>query len=188
MNREIFLKTILLILSLTTLVSCNLLSTHKEIKAFTGQEIRLPQKGEYFLGGKDTTSKIVDELKGKIVVYSDATECSTCEISNLYKWSEIIDIQKWTRDKVGVVFVMTPKAIDVAEIRRAIINNRQVEANIILDSFAEMPELNPYLPTKSRFKTFLLDQNNKVVLVGNPLGNEKMWELYKKEIARLCNE
>ena len=31
----------------------------------------------------------------------------------------------------------------------------------------------------------MVDKDNKVVLVGNPLGNEKMWELYKKEIARL---
>lgn len=32
------------------------------------------------------------------------------------------------------------------------------------------------------YHTFLLDRQNRVVLVGNPIGNERLWELYKKEI------
>ena len=33
--------------------------------------------------------------------------------------------------------------------------------------------------------TFLVDKNKKIVLVGNPVHNDKLWNLYKKAILRL---
>ncbi len=42
------------------------------------------------------------------------------------------------------------------------------------------------IPSDYRFHTFLLDKDNRVVLVGSPIGNPKMWELYKSTIARLA--
>lgn len=30
------------------------------------------------------------------------------------------------------------------------------------------------------YRTFLLDKNNKIQLVGSPVNNSKMWQLYKK--------
>ena len=36
----------------------------------------------------------------------------------------------------------------------------------------------------SRYKTFLLDKNNKVLLVGNPTYNKKLMKLYKQEINK----
>ena len=56
---------------------------------------------------------------------------------------------------------------------------------ILLDTKGEFLQNNPTIPKSQKYHTFMVDENNKVVLVGNPMGNEKMWELYKKEIARL---
>jgi hypothetical protein len=36
--------------------------------------------------------------------------------------------------------------------------------------------------------TFLLDENNKVVLVGSPIRNEMLWELYKELIQSQIEE
>ena len=41
------------------------------------------------------------------------------------------------------------------------------------------------LPDDNRFHSFLLDRNNKILLVGNPLGNDNLWELYKRQIREL---
>lgn len=35
---------------------------------------------------------------------------------------------------------------------------------------------------ENKFHTFFLNENNEVVLVGSPIDNEKMWELYKDVI------
>ncbi len=55
----------------------------------------------------------------------------------------------------------------------------------ILDSTGQFMADNR-IPTDRRFHTFLLDKENRVVLVGSPIGNPKMWELYKSTIARLA--
>jgi hypothetical protein len=37
-------------------------------------------------------------------------------------------------------------------------------------------------PKEQDFRCFLLDKDNKVVMVGNPVLNPGIWELYKKII------
>jgi len=32
-------------------------------------------------------------------------------------------------------------------------------------------------------QVFLLDKDNRVVLVGSPIGNTKLWQLYRKQIT-----
>lgn len=50
-----------------------------------------------------------------------------------------------------------------------------------LDANSELNRLNN-MPTDDRFQTFLLDEENKVVLIGNPTNNPKVWDLYKQLI------
>ena len=56
---------------------------------------------------------------------------------------------------------------------------------VLLDTAGIFERSNPQLPENPVFHTFLLDRDNRVVLVGSPLGNPKMWELYKSTIDRL---
>ena len=39
------------------------------------------------------------------------------------------------------------------------------------------------LPIERGFQTFLLDSANRVVLIGNPATNEKLWKLYLKRMG-----
>ncbi len=56
---------------------------------------------------------------------------------------------------------------------------------VFLDTAGVFERSNPGLPANPVFHTFLLDRENRVVLVGSPIGNAKMWDLYKSTIARL---
>jgi len=47
------------------------------------------------------------------------------------------------------------------------------------------PAANPGIPTDIRFHVFLLDKNNRVTLIGSPLHNESLWNLYKQTIDTL---
>lgn len=40
----------------------------------------------------------------------------------------------------------------------------------------------------ARNKTFLLDGDNRVVVVGEPFGNEKLWQVYDQAIIVLQNK
>ena len=56
---------------------------------------------------------------------------------------------------------------------------------VFYDPDGAFERANPQLPENPVFHTVLLDRDNRVVLVGSPIGNPKMWELYKSTIARL---
>ena len=52
---------------------------------------------------------------------------------------------------------------------------------MVLDVNNQLDSLNQ-LPKDVAFQCFLLDRNNNVLLIGNPLLNPKVWNLYKKMI------
>ena len=63
----------------------------------------------------------------------------------------------------------------------SILKNIQFNYPIYIDEQDELNKLNK-LPTNQSFQCFLLDKDNKVVLLENPINNYKIWELYKKQL------
>lgn len=56
---------------------------------------------------------------------------------------------------------------------------------LLWDSTAAFVRANPVVPQNEHYHTFLLDRDDRVVLVGSPVGNPRMWELYKRTIEEL---
>ena len=63
------------------------------------------------------------------------------------------------------------------------INKREFDKPICLDRSDSLNQLN-HFPKDIRFQVFLLDKNNKVVVIGNPVHNPNVKELYLEEIGR----
>jgi hypothetical protein len=40
-----------------------------------------------------------------------------------------------------------------------------------------------HFPKQQQYQCFLLDKDNKVLMIGNPVTNPKIWDLYKAQIA-----
>ena len=55
---------------------------------------------------------------------------------------------------------------------------------LIIDKKFKFADSNKLPPKDKRFQTFLLDSGNRIILVGNPVYNEKLMKLYKKEINK----
>jgi len=72
------------------------------------------------------------------------------------------------------------------EVRRAL-QFYNFEWPVFIDSSQEFIALNPELPEIKHLHTFLLDQNNRVVLIGEPLHNPELWRLYVSTIMELIN-
>lgn len=53
---------------------------------------------------------------------------------------------------------------------------------VFIDENNQINSLN-HFPDKPELQCFLLDKDNKVLLIGNPVLNPKVWELYKQTIA-----
>ncbi|MFW6096397.1 MAG: hypothetical protein ACOC8S_08165 [Bacteroidota bacterium] len=58
---------------------------------------------------------------------------------------------------------------------------------LLLDKENKYMETNELPFGEKKYQSFLLDANNKVVLVGNPIYNDELMELYRVEINKRIN-
>ena len=60
-----------------------------------------------------------------------------------------------------------------------------IDFPVVIDKYNDFRSINHSIPADSRYHTFLLDRNNRVVLVGNPLASDAMWSLFRKTLDNM---
>lgn len=114
----------------------------------------------------------------KILTYIDSTGCLSCKLQ-LLEWKKLI---KYTEmqfpDSVCFLFISSPSQKNALKHE---LNIAQFDYPICIDEHDSINILNKF-PTNVKFQTFLLDRDNKVIAIGNPIHNPKVKELYLKII------
>ena len=60
-----------------------------------------------------------------------------------------------------------------------------IDFPVVIDKYNDFRSINHSIPADSRYHTFLLDRNNRVVLVGNPLASNAMRSLFRKTLDNM---
>lgn len=115
--------------------------------------------------------------KYKIVTYADGTGCTSCKLQ-LPKWAKWIEELRESKANVDVLFFISPND---AENLAILLQDYGFTYPIYIDEKDIFNQKND-LPTNELFQTFLLDKDNKVVAIGNPIHNPQVRELYLKII------
>ena len=114
----------------------------------------------------------------KILSYVDSLGCMSCKLQ-LPFWESFIDqVDSLCDDNVSVLLVMHPK--DIKELRFLLKRDR-FDYPVCIDRKDSLNKLN-HFPSEMEFQTFLLDKDNKVLAIGNPVLNPGVKELYLKII------
>jgi hypothetical protein len=95
----------------------------------------------------------------------------------------LTDLADIAGDKVSHLFVINPpdNKTTIREIKSSLTAGF-FDFPICLDYADSINKLN-HFPIDERFRCFLLDENNHVVLIGNPVHNQRFRELYLKTIC-----
>lgn len=104
----------------------------------------------------------------------------------MYEWQEVIATSIGLKHKFNAIFIFSPKRGTEFQLITSL-KAAQLDYPVFLDSGGLFLKRNPRIPSGEMYHTFLLDRQNRVVLVGNPIGNERLWELYKKEIKNIIS-
>ncbi len=162
-------------LLLLTMISCS--GSNKEqqdiVAEWVGKEIVIPE-GLGFQVGNIPVDYDFDAADFKIVTYVDSTGCTNCRMK-LKDWEKLINSFKSSPD-VDVNFLMIVGSDKREEIEKLVKNN-SFHQPFAIDSAGYFSKANP-LPSKLEHQTFLIDGDNKVVALGNPVYNPKIKELY----------
>lgn len=81
-----------------------------------------------------------------------------------------------------MIFSPAPDNLDEFEY---LLERTEFKYPIYADYEGEFELSNPQFKGAHRNNVFLMDKNNRIVLIGNPYQNSNMWALYKKNIKRL---
>ena len=100
--------------------------------------------------------------------------CASCKLQ-LPRWKEWVhEVDSLTDGQVPFLFYLHPK--DMKELRY-LTRRDGFSYPVCYDEKDELNRLNRF-PSDMTFQTFLLDRNNRVVAMGNPIHNPKVKELY----------
>jgi len=116
----------------------------------------------------------------KLVVFVDSTECSSCRIKDLYKYTNLYTSSGMYKT-FSLVILFSPKKSTEASLRRYI-ENMSFTFPVSIDAGRSFLSDNPNIPRRKEFHTFLTDKNNIPVFVGDPLLNDDMSALFYKTI------
>ena len=168
----------LLVISISFLcVSCK--DTPKEhytklLQEWMGKEVQFPGNPTFTILGRDTVNFPLD-ADYKILTYVDSMGCISCKLQ-LSRWKAYMEEKDVA--PVRFLFFFSP------EKRRDILGTLKANAfthPVCIDEMNELNRLN-HFPTEFGGQTFLLDRNNRILAIGNPIHNPRVKDLYLKII------
>jgi len=177
-------KLLMMFFSLTILFSCTNSNQSAEsmVKKWVGAEIHIPSNIVYKSISKDTVSKSIFNHSYKILVYVDSTGCTGCRLG-LDEWKEIIDRCQTKNYDVGFLFVVQSSDYGKFEHKLEMANFTYPIIYDITDNFNNANRF----PSEDKFRTFLLDKDNRVVIIGSPIRDELIWKLYEEVLSKTKN-
>ena len=178
--------TIVSLLLTICLISCYKDSneTEKKVSKFFGDTLFLPKKSEVLYKDSLYQETIAinnnAELKISTLLWGD---CHSC-IADLEKWKEFYQFAE-KKNEVEILFYLYTS--DIKFFRSSLYDKKIQKYPLILDKKLKYVDKNK-LPFKNKvYQTFLLNSNNEVILVGNPITSKKLMKLYKQEINKRLN-
>lgn len=145
-----------------------------------GKEVQFPSKMIFTKLGSDTVDYQIPQTEYKILVYVDSIGCTSCKLQ-LDKWKEFIaKLDSSTGGAVPVLFFFQSE--DLHEIKY-ILKRDGFDLPVNLDSRDELNKLN-HFSNDLNFQTFLLDKNNRIKVIGNPIHNLNIRDLYLNTITK----
>ena len=178
-------RVLLIIIILYYCTSCSNVDKEKieaEYNVWQGRKIEIPDSITFVKDIFDTVNINLTKCY-KVFSYNDSLGCLNCNLM-LSRWNPFIKtIDSLSHGKIKFINVVGIKNIDML---KHIVYTNMFHYPLCIDRDDDICKTNN-LSTDYKFRTFLLDENNRVVLIGNPVQNPKIKDLYIRTICEKLN-
>lgn len=176
-----FFKYFICFVIVVLLLSCDKRKRyiHNTIQELYNKEFFFSDSLVARVNGKDTLLTNIFEGKYKILNYIDTTGCTECRLK-LYDWKLLKQRADSLDLNVNFIFIYWVNSLKKLEYFQRI---NGFNYPYLYDKYGIFKDENK-LPKLAELHTFLLDSNNRVILVGSPIKNEKMWKLYVEQLRK----
>lgn len=173
---------IFFILLLLSICSCKEQAIKKEISRIIGTKVEIPEGLQAMLYGKDTIVDFSNSDIKMVVLYKDML-CSVCQLSQMEEWVDFLDIAYASGNAFQILFIFSPLEDDIPKLYREM-RISTFPYPIILDYNKSFISDNPEYPRDINYNIVLINSENRIIAVGNPLYNEQLKNLYISLIAK----
>ena len=151
----------------------------RTVEQWQGRAVQMPEGAVFTMQARDTVAMDVYAPTHKVLVYVDSTGCTSCRLQ-LHEWKKFIaEVDSATGGRVPFLFFLSPKSVKEA---RYITRRDDFTYPICVDMQNRLDSLNRF-PEQDMFHTFLLDGDNRVAVIGNPIHNRAVRDLYMKTLT-----
>lgn len=119
----------------------------------------------------------ISPARYKLLIYNGPDYCSTCAMSKMSEWNALLNLER--EGALNLIFIFSPSKTEKDDLISAY-RSSGLEHCILIDTCGVFSIDNPQIPQEKIFHTLLLDSADNVVLVGNPLRNDKINKLLHK--------
>ena len=152
--------------------------TDSIVSKWIDKQIIFPTNVTFYMSGSDTKAEVDLNKKFKLLTYINTEGCVACKLK-MHLWTDLIEkFSKSSQDSIAFIFVLNSN--NYKEINY-IFENANFNYPVIYDTKDEFNRLNQF-PKQLEYQTFLLDHTNKVKVIGNPIFNLAVKDLYLKYI------
>lgn len=149
------------------------------VKKWMGKEILFPENSSFITyDNRDSVDFLSMKSDYRIVTYVNSETCFSCNLRLPFWKGFVMEVDSVSLDKnIPVLFYFYPK--NKSDLY-ALLERHKFIYPVCFDEEDSLNKLN-HFPTDMAFQTFLLNSDNKVLAIGNPI-NPKVKELYLKII------
>ena len=166
-----------LILPVILLVSCHSETIYDAYNIWIGKEVVFPASLYSFSWDRDSI-RCQENHNWKILLYTDLIGCVSCKLQPKH-WQVLNDeISLITQNSIETYIFLGTTQYDLKTTMR----HEGYRHPVCIDKNDSLNKLN-HFPKDDRFRCFLLDENNRVILIGNPVQNPKIKDLYIRTIC-----
>lgn len=164
---------------------CNGTSTRHKLEIMQSIPVNLNlEKMECWMNDSLLEIRTWENTPLKLCVYVGPDYCTSCYLKKMFQWEDFIEMEKG--GEFFIYFIFTPQEGCENNFHRFFY---QAELNhpFYIDKNKEFLTLNPHIPQEAPFHTFLLNENNNVILVGDVLHNETIENKFRNILHEMSS-
>lgn len=142
-----------------------------------GEEVIFPSNINWKILGQDTLCPQMLEKEYKVLIYNKSTYCNDCSLK-IDSWKDFIT--KIDTSKTSVLFFIN--TINNEEEIYTLLKIYEFNYPVIIDKSNTILKTNKFIQIDD-IDCFLLDKNNRIILLGNPIESKTIKEEYFKIIC-----
>lgn len=111
----------------------------------------------------------------------DSISCMSCGLKTMHEWDVYVELSDSLEGVFDILFIVSPKHNELGLVKIKVLSEN-FKYPVFIDDKNIFSKINPCIPSEEQFHVFLLDKDNRIILVGNLLKSNKIHNLLIKSM------